>query len=163
MKLTKCIFIWWLLITLFTVTTFAQTKKEKQEKERQELKEVIDSYKFSVDVNTAYPRRGKTVYLTSPYSLEVKNDSLVSWLPYYGRAYSVPYGGGEGLIFKTSIDDYNVEYTKKGAAKIILKARTKEDTYKFIINIYPGGLANIDVTMVNRDGISFTGQLIKKR
>ena len=36
---------------------------------------------------------GKTVYLTSPYSVKISNDSAYIELPYFGVAYSVPYGG----------------------------------------------------------------------
>jgi len=37
--------------------------------------------------------------LTSPYSVEIRNDSIISHLPYYGRAYSIPYGGGDSSFF----------------------------------------------------------------
>lgn len=159
MKLNKRFFTGCLLAVLCIVTAPAQTKKEKQEQKKQELKEKISSNKFVVDVNTAYPRRGKTVHLTSSYSVEIKNDSVFSRLPYYGRAYSIPYGGGKGLMFEVPINDYNVDYNKKGMAKITFKARTNEDFYRFTIEIYPGGSSNIDVNMTNRDGIDFIGQL----
>ena len=41
--------------------------------------------------------KGGSKHLTSDYSLEIRNDSVYSYLPYFGVAYNVPYGGGKGL------------------------------------------------------------------
>ena len=43
--------------------------------------------------------KGRSRALTSDYSIEIRNDSVFSYLPYFGVAYNVPYGGGKGLIF----------------------------------------------------------------
>lgn len=59
---------------------------------------------FKIGVLMMYPPRGGARNVAYGYSLEVRNDSLISYLPYFGRAYDVPYGGGKGLNFnfKTS-------------------------------------------------------------
>ena len=98
--------------------------------------------------------------LTSVYSVIVRNDSVFSQLPYFGRAYSIPYGGGQGLMLKASIDKYNMVMGKRGAAKINFTARNSEDQFKFRITIYSNGSSSIDVDMQNRESISFSGDLI---
>lgn len=154
-----------LLVLLGTGTqwSIAQNKKEKKAEKEQAVRENIESKNYSIDVDIALPHRGTSIHLTSSYSLEVKNDSVSSWLPYYGRAYSIPYGGGDGLTFKAPIENYKLTYNKKGTAKIEFTARTKEDLYEFNISIFTSGSSSISVNMHNRDSIDFSGELNMKK
>ena len=115
---------------------YAQNKREIKEQREQAIKEQIIAEKYKISVNTAYPRRGRTVHLSSPYSVEIRNDSVISYLPFYGRAYSIPYGGGEGLIFQAPLDEYEMEMNKKGTAKVKFTARSPEDKFTFNLTIY---------------------------
>ena len=72
---------------------YSQTKKERKEQKAKEIKEMIDEQRFTIDVDRALPMGGRTVNLTTPYSFEMRGDSAISYLPYFGRAYSLPYGG----------------------------------------------------------------------
>lgn len=161
MKTNKCIILLMLLIIGTGVCPLqAQNRKEKKEQKEQAVKELIESENYRIDVSTAYPRRGHMIPLTSVYSVIVRNDSVFSQLPYFGRAYSIPYGGGQGLMFKAPIDKYNMVMGKRGAAKINFTARNSEDQFKFRITIYSNGSSSIDVNMQNRESISFSGDLI---
>ncbi|WP_455591518.1 DUF4251 domain-containing protein [Bacteroides sp.] len=148
-----------MLIFASACTLTAQTRKEKKEMKEKAVKEIIESENYKIDVATAYPRRGRMVTLSSPYSLEIRNDSVYSYLPYFGRAYSIPYGGGQGLMFKVPIEKYEMEYGKRGVARANLTARSIDDRVKFGITIYPNGSAHIDVTMQQRESINFSGDL----
>lgn len=149
-----------LLISALSIPTLsAQTKKEKREIKQQAVKEVVLSEKYKIDVNRADPARGRSVMLTSSYSIEVRNDSVISYLPYYGRAYNIPYGGGNGLNFKAPLSDYEIDWEKKGTAKIKFTTRNSEDKFDFKIDIFSNGSASIFVNMQNRQSISFNGEL----
>lgn len=138
---------------------FAQSKSEKDQL-ADGLKNRIENKQFTVDVTRAQPMSGKSVYLSSPYSLTLKGDSVYSYLPYYGRAYQLPYGGGDGLRFKEPISHYDVSYNKKGTARVRFKTRTADDYYQFDIQLFPSGSSTINITPTNRQGISFYGTLI---
>lgn len=142
---------------------YSQTKKEKKEQQEKEIKEMIDKRRFTIDVDRALPMGGRTVNLTSPYSLEMRGDSAISYLPYFGRAYSLPYGGGDGLRFEESITDYQSTFNKKGTARIKFVARTKEDTFRFDVQVFPNGSAIISVTPTNRQHITYQGELAPKK
>lgn len=160
MKTNRCIFIVCMLLTITAIpTVFAQSKKELREQKEQAVKDKILSENYKISVNTAYPRRGRNVQLTSPYSLEIRNDSVLSYLPFYGRAYTIPYGGGEGLIFSAPLQEYAMEMNKKGTAKVKFTARSPEDRFTFSVAIYSNGSASINVNMQNRESISFSGQV----
>lgn len=163
MKTSKCIIALLLIITAgFSATLSAQTKQEKKEQKKQAVKELIVSENYKIDVRTASPMTGRPVQLTSHYSLEIKNDSVFSHLPYYGRAYSIPYGGGEGLIFKAPLKEYKMKMGKKGDAKIEFSARNPEDEFKYTITVFTNGSASINVSMQNRQSIGYQGELDMK-
>lgn len=135
------------------------SRKSKKEQKKEEVKERLDSGNYTIDVDRALPMSGRSVNLTSLYTLEIKGDSVISYLPYFGRAYSVPYGGGDGLHFKTAITDYSIVYDKKRTARIQFKARTDEDNFSFNVQVFSNGTASINVTPVNRQSIGFHGEL----
>ena len=132
------------------------TKEEKASKEIA-LREAIENRSYNIDVNRMVPVSGSTRTLTSQYSLEIKGDSINSHLPYLGRAYSVPYGGGEGLIFKSDILDYQLTYDNRGKAVIEFKTKTKEDQFVYNVEIFSNGSTTINVRSNNRQSISFCG------
>ena len=159
MKAIRIIFSLLLIMAISIPTLSAQTKKEKKELKKQAVEKLITSGKYKIDVNGALPARGRSVMRTSPYSVEIRNDSIISHLPYYGRAYSIPYGGGEGLNFKAPLTDYKLDWDKKGTAKIKFTARSTEDKFDFDIDIFSNGSSTIFVNMQNRQSINFQGEV----
>lgn len=159
MKTIRMIFFLLLVAVIGAPALSAQTKKEKKEMKQKAVRELVLSEKYKIDVDRAIPARGRSVSLTSPYSIEIRNDSVISYLPYYGRAYSIPYGGGEGLNFKAPISDYKIEWDKKGTAKVRFIAQSTEDRFSFNIDIFSNGSSSIFVNMQNRQSISFQGDL----
>ncbi|WP_297905864.1 DUF4251 domain-containing protein [uncultured Parabacteroides sp.] len=138
---------------------FAQSKQERKEKKEKAVKEVVDSGRIKIDVDRAVPMAGRSVNLTTPYSLEIHGDSILSHLPYFGRAYSAPYGGGEGLMFKEVAVEKERTSKKKGRSEIKFRVKTKEDIYTFRVEVYPNGSATINVTPVNKQSITFYGDV----
>ena len=164
MKSFRLLFLMGIVLFLGGQSLYSQSKKEKREQKEKEIKEMIDEKRFTIDVNRALPMGGRTVNLTSSYSLEMRGDSVVSYLPYFGRAYSAPYGGGNGGVrFEKSITDYQCSYNKKGTAQIKFVARTDDDTYRFDVQVYPNGSAFINVTPVNKQSITYHGELTAKK
>ena len=162
MKKKKQIFMLLLALLVGLPTLSAQSKQEKKEQKKEAVKKLIASENYKIDVRTAMPMRGRSIPLTSPYSLEIRNDSVISYLPYFGRAYSIPYGGGDGLNFRAPLKEYDMKMDKKGNAVIEFVARNPEDRYEFRAKVFPNGSASIDVNMQNRQSISFQGELYIK-
>ena len=126
----------------------------------------IDSGKFKIEVNQAYPMPGTVsegvINLTSMYTLEIRNDSVLSWLPYYGRAYVAPMDPNRGgLEFMEPYSNYKKIYSSKKGFTINFNAKTKEDNYRFVVEIGPEGYASIGVTCYKRSFIRFSGQMVK--
>lgn len=159
----KCIIhcIWTgllLSVILSGCSTSKGLTKEEKAAEEAALRTAIENRTFVVDVDRALPMNGRSRTLTSSYSLEINGDKVKSYLPYFGRAYSVPYGGGEGLIFEAPITDYQSVFDNKGRMTIAFKTQSKEDRLEYRIQIFANGSASIDVTSVNRQNISYSGK-----
>ena len=149
-------------LTLSGCATTASSQKEKQAKKEQKaamIRKAIDDRTFIIDVNMAYPQGHPAINVTSNYSLEMKGDSVISYLPYYGRAYRVPYGGGKGLNFSGKAVDYAMEQLKNDRTRISFRVANDEDTYLFLVSVFTNGSADISVTSNEREPISFGGTM----
>ncbi len=137
-----------------------QTKAEKTARKEllaQQVREGVENRHFTIDVRVAHPLRGRTVQLTSPYDLSVRGDTIISYLPYFGRAYFVPYGGGKGLNFEGQITAYEVKQGSKGKYVVNMMVQNDEDEYFYFVTLFDNGSASVDVSSRNRDRISFSG------
>lgn len=157
MKSTNKLIYLLVLVLGLSLPVNAQSKKEKKEARINAIKELVNAQKIKIDVDIAYPMTGASINLTSMYSLTVRNDSVYSYLPYYGVAYNIPYGGGSGLIFNAPITNYELKYKKDGTANIQFKTSSPDDNITYSISIYTSGKADIYVTPINRQGISYHG------
>lgn len=158
MKTSKLIFCSCLVSFLLISCASSSTSQAEREKQ-QRVKETIDSRRYKIDVNYMNPVGAPSRALTSVYSLEIRNDSVISYLPYFGRAYSVPYGGGEGMNFTSLISEYNVKYDRRGKAEITFKTRNQEDNLTYRLSIFPNASATINVNPTQRQSISYQGNL----
>lgn len=163
MKANKLFLLASLLLSGSMIPITAQNKKEKKQQREQAVREAVDAKAYKINVDRVMPMKGGSKHLTSNYSLEIRNDSVYSYLPYFGVAYNVPYGGGKGLNFSAPLSEYTSTYSKKGNAKITLEVRNEEDNYLYNITIYPNGSSNIQVTPTNRQSISFSGEIDLKK
>ena len=76
MKTRKQILMLLLVMLAGIPTLSAQTKKEKKEQKKEAVRQLIVSEDYKIDVNTAMPMRGRSIPLTSQYSLQIRNDSV---------------------------------------------------------------------------------------
>lgn len=136
-----------------------QQKADEEQRIEEGVYKALDSRRYRIGVDTMIPRRGGTQHLTTPYSVTVDGTHLVSYLPYFGVAYNVPYGGGKSLNFESEIDEYNRKTGRKGEEIITLTTDNGEDVLNYQITIFPNGKSSIEVWSRKRDSISFWGEL----
>ena len=160
-----------LLITilLFTVATVkAQELSRKERKAAQEAEKIektkalIESEAWQFDARQMIPMRGKNKSLTTAYSVTLKDKTVDSYLPFFGRAYRVEYGSTESpMVFKTNIYDYSIEKWKKGGWIVKFSAKNKSDVLNYIFKISETGTTTLNVNSVNRESISYYGDIVE--
>ncbi|HEV8282828.1 MAG TPA: DUF4251 domain-containing protein [Chitinophagaceae bacterium] len=139
------------LFAFFPSLIFAQNKEA-------EIKNSIQAEEFIFHAQTALPTSGSSRQLTSEYDLKVSKNSVVSHLPYFGRAYSVPYGSADGgLNFTSSKFSYTSKNRKKGGWEITIKPTDVTDFREFSLIISENGYGTLQALTNNRQPISFTG------
>jgi len=112
---------------LATVSNAQNSKKEKAARQEQEIKNLIDSQKYVFKAQMVYPLGGRSRNLTSDYDLRVTKESVVSYLPYFGRAYSATPGSSSGGIEFTSKEfEYAVTQARKANGKFLLNQRIRK-------------------------------------
>lgn len=140
-------------------TTDKQQGYDKKKEKAEMIDKAVCNRDIKISVRTAYPKRGRSVPLTTDFELRVKGDSVMSYLPYFGRAYNVPYGGGKGLNFSGVTEDFKITQPKRDRKHVEFSVKNDEDTYKFHIDIFDNGSASINVMPQQREMISFNGEI----
>lgn len=126
------------------------------------VRQKVEARRYTFIAENAMPMRGRTVQLTSLYDLQVTGDSVISALPYYGRAYSAPANPSEtGLSFTSVSFDYQVKYRKK-RWEVSIKPKDVTRVSEMNLIIYSNGRASLQVTSNDRQPISFNGVLSPK-
>ena len=152
-----------LLMIAFACTNIAEaqnTKKEKAARQEQEIKNLIDSQKFVFKAQTVYPLGGRSRQLTTDYDLRVTKESIVSYLPYFGRAYSATPGSSSGGIDFTSKDfEYTASEAKKGGWNIVIKPKDTQVARELRLTAYKNGTANLQVSSNDKQSISYSGYI----
>jgi hypothetical protein len=128
------------------------------------VKDWLNEKNFVFTPQTATPMRGRSVHLTSYFDFRVSKDTLVSNLPYYGRAYSASINPSEnGLNFTSTKFDYNVTPRKKGGWEVSIKPKDANDVREMSFTVFENGSASVYVTSNNRESISFNGSITQNK
>lgn len=138
-----------------------QSAAEKQEL-AQEVRTKIEDADFTFKATYAFPTGYKSIFLSPYYDVKVSPDTVVAYLPYYGRAYSAPMDPSEGGIKFTSTDfSYKVRQGKKsGNWMVDIQFNDVKRDVSFSFDIWENGSARLNVSDVNRQSISFNGDIV---
>lgn len=166
MKISILFFI----LVFSVVSTFAQedSKKSKRE-EKAELKrlkaeairEIVKSKNFVFKAETVNPMNTRTKALTSDFGIEVRNDTVFSYMPYYGNTYSRDYTlqKDSPMGFIQPIDTFTTKRTKKGYL-IEIRLTNVHDVIDLNFHINLDGLTTASASSINRQAISYTGVIL---
>jgi len=151
------------LLMLMIVNANAQqtAKQIKQQEKAASIKHKINAQKYTFIAQYAQPLRGGQKYLTSDYDLRVKRDSIIAWLPYFGRAYmDVPYNStDDGIKFTSTKFDYKIVEKKKGGWTITIVLNDVRRSQKLFLDVFTNGSATLQVASNSRDAITFQGYI----
>lgn len=123
------------------------------------VSEMLDKRLYKVDFNRVYPMSAPSFMLDNVYYVSVIGDRVESYLPYFGRAYGVSYGGDAGLNFESQMINYTEKEGRKGRRIIEFGAQTPDDNFTYTLTIYPTGEVQLNVLALRRQGITFSGMI----
>jgi hypothetical protein len=165
----KRIFLITLFIALIYPDLFAQEpaksrkerRTERQEKRMEEVEKMIEDTSFVFTPSHAMPLGGGSIQLSYTFEAEINSDSIYSYLPFYGVAYHIEYGGRNSAFdFSLPLEKYEMEEDEKGY-RISLEVKNKMDYITYSFQISELGYSTLNVTSTNRQAISYYGRIEK--
>ena len=133
-------------------------KLTKKERKQVAVLDAIATKRWHIDISSMNTLRYGSRAVTSDFYLELRGDTLRSYLPYLGDAHMPTMSPSIGLNFEEPVLTYKESKPKK-FTQIDIDVRTREDSYHYVVEIYDNGQAYIRVRSMNRDPISFDGTL----
>lgn len=106
-----------------------------------------------------YPQNRRSIALTTYFSLALRHDSVFSDLPYFGEAYVAQFPTDHGLVFEAPVKELEFKSGKKGETKITFQARHNSDIFTYNVTLWNNGSADIRVQAMQRQSISYHGEL----
>ena len=171
------------IIFLFLVSC-STSKSRTNLVQMEDLDSIIKYRNFRIESDWAYPQNTNAMQqvlnsgLMQPGStsgaislignsnfLEIKGDSIKSYLPYFGeRQMQVAYGGGDAAIqFDGILENYRVEKNKNDSYSISFQAKSKSEQFNGTITIFPSLKSDIILTGTSRFAIRYSGMIKNKK
>jgi Domain of unknown function (DUF4251) len=151
-----------LFLFFATSLTVANAQNEKQKEKQQQVQQLVESKEYVFVAQSMSPTRGGMRQLNSSYDLHVSSDSVIAYLPYFGRAYSAPIDPEDGPIKFTSTKfTYQSVDRKKGGWDVYIKPGDSRHGEELMLTIFENGSASLRVTSNNRQPVTFNGYINK--
>jgi len=155
--------IFLILISVFTLIPLE--KISAQEKiDGKKLQDIITNKQFTFLAQTAVPSNMRSRPLSFGYDLQLAPDSVISHLPYFGRAYSAPIDPSKGGIQFISTDfNYQIEEKDKGGWIVTIHPKDYSDVQQMYLHVTEHGYATLQVVSTFRQPISFHGRVKERK
>lgn len=158
---------WLFVIIIFTGTLFtgcSSTSKVSTTYTKEDIAAAINADKWISAVHYATPQYGRSRNITGSYDVQCKKDTVIFYLPYFGRTYSAMMSNSKNpLDFQTTDFTMAKEQKKEGEWEITLKPKDNTEIQNCIFNFYDNGSAKISITFINRSSIFFTGTVSPRK
>lgn len=150
-----------LVMGLGSLSLSAQSTKEEEQNAKMLLvRKAVESKRYKMSFDRIYPQRGQSRYIGNEYELEIKGDSVSSYLPYFGVAHSASYSGNNVLDFDKEYTDYQFKEGKKESLLVSFKVKSDSEYLEYQLTIYSNGNVRLYIQPLRRDAVSYNGALI---
>jgi hypothetical protein len=152
----------YLILCIFS-TQAQDTVQNKKAAKASLIQKQIENKDFTFVAKWANPMRTAPRQLTDYYELKINSDSIITFLPYFGRAYTAPLDPTNiSINLSSTILEYTVTKRKKHEWDIVIKPNNQTDVESFLLSVFDNGSAYLSVTSTNREPISFNGNIEEK-
>lgn len=138
-------------------------KTAENAKAFQEMEKLVAGRHFRIEIDRVYPQSGFDVSRFNPTGdIWVRDSVARGHLPFFGRAYSLPYGEDGGIDFDNVMQDVTVKTVKKRKEKMVVigfSVRGTYDVYQITIEAASNGTCSVNLNSNNRTQISYGGKI----
>ncbi|WP_298497734.1 DUF4251 domain-containing protein [uncultured Algibacter sp.] len=169
----------WLIICVFLVVCLSckSSKSKFTETQINALETLITSRNYTIKSDWAKPQvtnamqqvlnsgvlqpgntAGAISLIGNDNYLTVSNDSVTSYLPYYGeRQMGTIYGDNGGIELNGILENYQVSKGKHQSYLVKFNASSKTERFNVIIQLFPNLKSEMSILSSSRFPISYTG------
>lgn len=157
----KNIFLLFLFSTSIILSAEAQGQQKAKESGFEKTIALVESNRFLIEVNRAFPLGSKSVDLFSNRGRITITDSIAKgFLPYFGRAFSAIPGEDGGISFDSKMRKKEVKVKDSKKKKHILYSFTvkgRNDTYQLFLDITSDSSCFVSVRSNRKSQIAYDG------
>lgn len=119
---------------------------------------LVQSGSFVFIPRTVIPTGARSRQVNADFFLRIGRDTVQSYLPYFGRAFTAPTPGSRGVMDFTITDfDYSVSQGSRNEQVITIRPRTGTDVQELTVEVFENGSATVRAQSNNRQPISYNG------
>lgn len=155
------------LLVVVSAQLYAQTDKATTAKitaDKRFVFQATSAISSSNDVNNLLRKMpgnagGGNINLSGyNYDLTITPDSIIAYLPYYGRTYSANINSDEnGIKFTSKKFTYQSNKKKKGGWQIRIDTKDTKEGFRLLLDISEKGYATLVAIGTNKQPITFYG------
>lgn len=98
------------------------------------------------------------------YDVRITADSVVAYLPYYGRAYNAPLNRDDsGFKFLSKDFTYTSKKRKKGGWEVVINTKDTKESPRLSLSISENGYGSLIITSNNKQSITYNGYLAENK
>ena len=129
-----------------------------QDENKSGMNDMLMSKTFVFKAQMVIPAVGSSRHLTNDYDVRVTPEMLVSYLPYFGRAYSAPLDPSKaGHDFTSKDYEYVLKERRKGGWELTIKPKDVSDIRSMNFVIFSNGNATLQISSNSKQTISYSG------
>ena len=129
-----------------------------QELDKPVVKKLVDSGRFAFVAQTMIPSGYPSRTVDFNYDVKISKDSVVTYLPYIGKAYTGIMPGESGVNFTSTSFAYKSKYKKK-KWEISIQPKDTKEIKELHFTVFENGNTTLFLTPVNKQSITYYGYL----
>ena len=168
-------------LLLAGLTGMAKEKQKADTAAFNKMVQLVNSKNFYIHVDAAVPMGNGSITVDTKYGskrlggegyvslannegeLFIMDTVVTGHMPFFGRAYNIPYGDGGGMEFsKTKLEKESIKVFQKKKKQYVeyeFTVRKDGDVINFRVEIYANGKCSVNVNSNNRASISYSGDV----
>ena len=126
------------------------------------VKGMVEIKNFIFIPRSISPMTGGRRELSSGYQLSISKDSIISYLPFFGRGYTAPISPADVDFDFTSIKFNYTATPANNGWTISIKPIDQNYLQELYFKIFDNGSAYLNITSNNRSTIAYNGYIIER-
>lgn len=159
------------VLLIFSITSVYSQNSDRKSRKRKKaelkaeqtrrIREIVNSKNFVFKAESVNPRNTKRMRLLTDFGVEVRGDSVFSYLPYFGNNYErdLTTFKNSPMGFMQPISDYDRSSTNEGY-KIAIKVKNENELINLVFHISKRGYTSLSASFLNRQSISYDGEIL---